>query len=513
VALSGGGWRAQAAAVGFLKALHASGEIGSIAAISSNSGGSWANTQYAFSEEYYNAVNTEEPATMYTNWLENYFKMFDAENYSAASEDAEVVAKFVRPLSHEIADYVMGAVGQSLKWESFISSMLDLNTPDNFSSKSATPANRRGLSTAEIIVATTLTRDGELDKDQGTDQLLINGKTPERQTIPLALVVPPTGESEWFSPQFPISDMEVQQKSAHFWQSNKGPSRLPMNIPSVGKAASMSSAAAGVLGTPSLLEAAANGLVGSVLGTVAKDAIADSHLEGMAVCSGPDDNCQYPSMRLLDGGYADDSGIALLVGRLQATHPGKNLRIAAMDSDWCTEAKKEGLSCDASLNYNWGDLFGNQSWSNGNVNVNGIDVPSVSAQIFDPTLTHVTKHGILVCPFDPAGQTCGQHSYSLKETTTIDNPVWGVKAGTKVQFFILDINSQLSTTVVPADVESKGKTSDEYSQLAQTVYKSLTANDVGKNAFTAFFADKQAGEDAVRTASALFEDPNAPTLE
>merc|ERR1719240_949837 len=67
--------------------------------------------------------------------------------------------------------------------------------------------------------------------------------------------------------------------------------------------------------------------------------------------------CQFPSMRLMDGGITDDSAIALLVAKLQRAWGMKTtLRVAALNSDECD--KTSGTkNCRAGSAYNFATLF------------------------------------------------------------------------------------------------------------------------------------------------------------
>lgn len=272
--------------------------------------------------------------------------------------------------------------------------------------------------------------------------------------------------------------MTVKNEVDFLWESSKGNDRLALELPTVGKAAAMSSAAAGILAAPQLLRHVIEEKAGDVAGFAFFEGVISLNLQSLGVCTGPDKSstCDFPSLRLLDGGYTDNSGVALLVGKMQKERGvGVPLRIAVLNSDGCL-AGVTSLTCEDAAAGNWGDLFGVQSWQPGFMNFEGVNVPSVDAQVFaTPSAAALFA--------TPLNITKGPHlmTYTAIHATTIDAPDWGVKEGTTVELINFQINSPLSMITTPHDKQHAG----QFAELAQDVYDVLHSTSLLRDFFAA----------------------------
>jgi len=286
-----------------------------------------------------------------------------------------------------------------------------------------------------------------------------------------------TDDSGWYSPRYPIGNMTVKNEAEYLWDASLGQAPLALDLPTLGKAAAMSSAAAGILAAPQLLRYVIEEKAGDVAGYAAFEGLINLNLQSLAVCTGPrpSSGCAFPSLRLLDGGYSDNSGVALLIGKMQKEHGvGTPLRLALLNSDGCVEGVASKLCQDAAAG-NWGDLFGVQSWKPGFMDFEGIYVPSVNSQVFA-----TPSPGSLFAT--PLNITNGTHpmTYTALTATTIDAPEWGVKEGTTVELFNFQINSPISMITTPHDKQN----APQFADLAQDVYDILQSTGLLKDFFT-----------------------------
>jgi len=210
----------------------------------------------------------------------------------------------------EQAQMLNAAAVSHFSWELFIGAMLDEYTPQ----LSVSPANvLPGHLDADLLVCTAISQ-GSILSTSSYSRVTVDGVAPPETLIPVAWHIPATASQSsgaaWWSPKYRISSMQVTQRRRRRNTRSSGLAEA-LSSPTVGKAAAMSSAAAGFLGSSSLLNSGLTQLLVDKL-----------NLQGMAVCGGslsadhPRD-CDYPSVRLIDGGFADDSGIATVVAKLQ----------------------------------------------------------------------------------------------------------------------------------------------------------------------------------------------------
>jgi len=528
VAFSGGGWRSQAASIGFAKALWESNQLPLVDTMGSVSGGSWFSMQYAYSEEFFNNVNSKSPTDTYLEWLNNYYQMFNKQTTTAAHHSIIAsVAETLGELSPTLMDYLDGAAGANMNWEVFINQMLESqpwgdNTTSTFTSQNASMDNRKGNDYTDLLICTNLAQEGQMMSNQGHTKIKINaaGAPDTFNVVPMAWHVPGTGRgtaAKWLTPQYDISSMTVEDDPAFPWQSsqtgtrrllgtgldtdtgNDSDGQLVLSEPSVGKAAAMSSAAAGILGAPALLENATAQVRGILNPATTAQTIRAIGLQDMAVCAGDEPEihkCQWPNVRLLDGGFSDDGGIALMIGKMQKEKGvGVPLRIAALDTGQCNSDADSLKPCYGSSSYNLWSLFGQgygKNWKEGYVHAGPYimpNSPSVNATIFDKKvpeeqLTHT--YNAIPNSNNPSVLNSKNMSYSVLNVTTVEQKAWGIKAGTPVEIFSLHVNSGLSTELVASKDDSAVK-NDQYADLGQRVYDVLTRS--GTNVLQKFFQD------------------------
>jgi len=494
VAYSGGGWRAQAASIGFAKALHQQGITQKLSAVSSVSGGTWFSSQYTFSQSFQDAVHSQQPKDFYTTWLKGYYPIVDPPSQQLPDDFLtkmkDVVTKIAQSFSsyygetlkllsnkfaRDVADgetdgqLADGAISHALTWELFVTDMIDTFTT-GLGAKSATQDNRASGTSYDVLFCTSMASQSQMS---GPFKKLSNiriGFETVQPLYPAAWLLGSDGKGTWKSPQ-PLSTMSVEYTSSSLsgWWSTPPSSQLVLDTPSIGKVTSMSSAAVGALGSPQLQQEAVSAkfqgseMEGNAVRAVVAGLDELGLVQGMAVCSNNVTDCEYPSVRLLDGGYTDDSGIALLVSRLQAKY-GVNtpLRIAALDSDQCYNATDLHASCATNVEYEAEFLYVNtHERAAEKRQVYGVPMPNKA--IFDHDWSKPSIKDVHVAS--------NNMTYHIGAYKTIENQLFGVQAGTQVTLMVFNINSMLSTILV-----NKGTSQTEnYADLAQQTFEAASA--------------------------------------
>jgi len=521
VAFSGGGWRAQAAAFGFGKALYKSRTLPQVDTIASVSGGSWANLQMAFSERFFAGVEGTheaqdlsvsqqdeagclETCQFYRQWMETYYRVQSpAEARANGNAMTAAVSEFVEMLSPKYAEMLIWVVGNNFNWEEFITDMINAYTP-GIAERAATAGNRQGQQHTDLLICTSLPSVSQLSGDDGLTT--VGGKTHPGPVMPVGFIVPGRNRGsqgeKWWSPQQQLNDLQVKTHSYWWWDSTE---KLTAGLPSpisVGKATAMSSAAVGFLSSPPMTTnyaessasvgqgdvAAALGL-GDLGGYAASSVAYEAGLQDLGVCTGPDmHNCEFPSVRLMDGGITDDSAIALLVAKLQRAWPDQTLRVAALNSDECLPPKNGApKDCRAGSAYNFATLFEGETpkilvgWETGKAWMGGkVFMDTINTTIFESMSENTIGQEIP----DGYGMT-----YTLTTLLTTDAPKWGIKAGSKVEILELHINSLLGDQPLGLKENQNSVQGPEdttaFGLLAQHVEEVLTRTDALKNFFDA----------------------------
>jgi hypothetical protein len=422
LSVSGNGLMAEAAAAGMLRALSQTGILEQLATISSVSGGSWFNTQFGFSEDYFNGVvNASTPIdTFYTSY------------------QGKAMAGFG------------GATNPT--WEAMITAMYN-----GFSTGlDVTPAlneNRAGNKHADLLFCTTLNGASLLSDNSTVVQLSStsgsNG-TNAFYSNPAFWLVPTTGSASW---SVPGVDLSAAMWTADFQSSTNASHVLP--APTVTKIGAMSSAANGITANPQL----------SALMTPQSQysALFGEKYPGNGVCTTPGETCSFPSMMAIDGCYSDNLGFALNVGYLQKKFPGKKLRLMAVSSLICDRTADP--TCIAGVN---GSAFRSFFADSPYPTVEGwlpAVVPGPNRTIFAESLTDEQALG------QQTGH--GGMTFVTGTFTTVQNDHFGVAAGTKVSIIVLNVNGPQYLQPVGPGVPAGGVAG--LSSVATNAYKSMNA--------------------------------------
>lgn len=206
----------------------------------------------------------------------------------------------------------------------------------------------------------------------------------------------------------------------------------------------MSSAANGAAGAPEIRARSQTASdfcnffpcpTGELQGNVAESAICSDSRQGA--------HCAFPSVRLIDGCYSDNTGLALNIGHLQRKHPGNQLNLFVVNSNQCDRTKD--THCIQSIRESsFRNLFTNspypaiasEGWINGGA---GISVPTVDRVVFKEVITDEQALG------EPVnhGWAVGNSDVTVMTGTftTVENRAFGVSAGSTVRLVVFNANS------------------------------------------------------------------------
>jgi len=413
LSLSGNGIMAEAGATGALRALYETGNLDGLSTISSVSGGSWFNTQFGFSGDYFTGVIGTAPGSAdIVSWYQSY--------------------------QGKAMPGLFGAFGAGITtWEGIIGGMYGWDKANL--DKPALAKNRAGFQKADLLFCTSFAGASSLMSDNSTVvQMTANG-TVMSETVPAFWRVPgssTSGVSNWNIPD-----------------AHSGPHADPSDLRSLawnieGDSSQMTSDEATVLPTPTVskigaMSSAANGITANpVLSAAFTPASAYSSMFGSGinpdngVCTSanePEFKCQFPSMMAMDGCYSDNLGFALNVGYLQKKHPGKKLRLMSVSSEMC-DRTTDPTCLESVKGSSFRSLFADSPYPTTEGWLPAI-VPGPNRTIFAESITDMQALG---------QQTgAGGMTFTTGTFTTIENTRFGVAAGTTVAILTLNLNGPL----------------------------------------------------------------------
>jgi len=419
LSVSGNGLMAEAAAAGTLRALSQTGILEQLSTISSVSGGSWFNTQFGFSEDYFNGViNTSTPIdTFYTSY-------------------------------QGIAMSGLGGA-TSPTWEGMITAMYEAFS----SGLSATPAlngNRAGNKNADLLFCTTLNGESLMSDNSTVVQLSSTSGASAFYSNPAFWLVPTTGSASW---SVPGVDLSAAKWTAGSESTTDASQILP--TPTVTKIGAMSSAANGITANPELSA--------RMTPQSQYSALFGDKNPSNGVCTTPAETCSFPSMMAIDGCYSDNLGFALNVGYLQKKFPGNKLRLMAVSSLICDRTADP--TCIAGVNVSaFRSFFADSPYPSAEGWLPAI-VPGPNRTIFAESITDEQALG------QQTGH--GGMTFVTGTFTTVQNDYFGVAAGTKVSIIILNVNGPQYLQPVGPGVPAGGVAG--LSSVADSAYKSVNA--------------------------------------
>jgi hypothetical protein len=501
-ASSGGGWRAQAASIGFsnlfgragLLPTAGSGQGGSsankIESISTNSGASWFSAQFFYSENFYERVMTiddgdgEESAATMRNLVYEWMTKYEEYQQIVANKNSDT-DDYIDIASWdptEYTEFLKLLMNLDIDWGTFITGMLDyvaknVYNDNEFASVLATPNNRIAplQETAQLIHSSLVPQTSLNSK--------LNSLGPSSKegfkysgVLPVTYSVGNDGAEYRIAGNHdkddPLQVYQSDQEYFYEWKDYKEygiyPNRPETLIPADGtnvgvfntdffggntkatQAASISSAEKGGFSSsnPSLFTQVTSWEYNN-LDEIEKKPFYAATVGGFesGEATGVSVPTQWPNQgneldgRFVDGGFSDNTALAQTIAYYQArpnADLNKVLRIILSNND--TNSKKE-LNPD---NAEVVKFFANDENK-------GIppgesfwcecqENPHASAQIFSETVT--------LEQFKAQTKPVGQFLTNRLSGKTITNPLWGIKGGQKVEILVIATDVDIPTTVI-----------------------------------------------------------------
>jgi len=213
------------------------------------------------------------------------------------------------------------------------------------------------------------------------------------------------------------------------------------NPAATSKLAAISSAAVGVF----------SGLVPSALAQVASlvlhenqaecsDIYSDPIFDGLSVCSQWPESCCATDGRFVDGGFTDNPALAMNIANFQKSgNISTTLKVVLTNTNIWNDASYSTSMILSYFNttFNQGVPPGEYIWAPEQV------APWPSSQIFDTYLDATMLHYSM----DPTSNDSNVTT-TLLNGTTLNNPMYGVQAGQKVDILLISINSNVPTIIV-----------------------------------------------------------------
>jgi len=470
-----------AASMGFARAFSRVGffERDDLAAVGSNSGGSWFLTRFAYEADFFHAVTQGSMAAFYNFTL----KMFEGYNefvdLQPPPPPTDILTRFITAFidildgvglkNSDLEIYSRAALGiaeHGYSWKNFSTNLY----PQSVATLPATMQTRGGLKGPQLnfqissLPAAYVETQGAFGKTKLDIQWLLRSPSEEvanqdgtyAGALPLQWVVP--GESTsasangagWFQPgdsegnfhadfvglrRSLVPDPDPNFKSVE-------PTALPMDL-NVTMVGAMSSAAVGLMGSPLMLLQALKhyGVLEAVmesrlpfLDCAFKDVLygrVNVGVSRLAICSGgegPFDRCPHPETKYADGVYVDNLAAAQTVANLQSKFGRKApIRLVLTDNN----GPEDGPRADIAALFD-----GLNGVEPGAFTPSMFGILAPSPQIFEANYTDLDWTNVSAS----GGRTFQVANIS---TTTILNPTFDVLDGTPIEVLIFAIDTDL----------------------------------------------------------------------
>uniref|UniRef100_A0A7S4SGG9 PLA2c domain-containing protein n=1 Tax=Ditylum brightwellii TaxID=49249 RepID=A0A7S4SGG9_9STRA len=506
---SGGGHRAMFSAIGYARAFYNGGILDdpSLQVAGANSGGSWFLTQFAFSESFFNSVTTGNLDDLVEQWLLSASEFYnvsciDLDKFEENSSYEDIKSLQFMPCQSQVhhakslltsvsvlsfmdtsradadldaaVSYVKTILRSKINWAEFIIQTLNTTTPD-MADAVASPAGRvGGLKTPWLHFQAAIAGSGFTNKGTVSNYGSVgNSRTTPAASLPHQFIVPSLSSGkDTMQSSYQAIPAQMKLRSSFVYQTpNSTVDWLQLketqetietstnslgeqsNPPKATLVASMSSAAAGFVGTPmGLFESLKQRLPSAVYDAVLaaytlfsvtgsipgnkyiSDFITDS--TNLAVCTSPatssgvPEECTYPYQRMIDGVYVDNMALAQTVGEMQKRFPKQQLRFITVNN-----------SPKLGANYDTQRIFANSQFTKGikpgEVIPSGLGPSAPSCQAFEADWEDINEQYQLV------GEGAGNITYVEVTTKTVENPAYGIQAGTIVNLLMFDTISEM----------------------------------------------------------------------
>lgn len=494
---SGGGWRALSVAMGFARLFQRAGLLAAtdLASVACNSGGCWFLSLFAYSEKFYEETIGSESIEAVTERVLTRVLQPMGNEKSAAGCRTPCSATFQAAQGDWACNPCLAASHHQWNWKNFVKYMLaegaeveatelksimadkqsrvglkgptllfqTANLTSTYVHKRANAyvANRLNflnydkdnISARRCAYYTTGTFTGEDVLDYVPLQFVIPGESvTDKDEVPQWVAPPkaPKATAIVLSRKAEACTRPTKAQDANYKYHNQS---IPLPFggsPTVVEVAAASSAAAGFLGSPGVVEGAQY--------TVKGAAVSTNQQEGMSVCADSttiNKTCQYPSARLVDGAFVDNIATAMTVANLQRRYKNQPLRLVLTDAAELPSPVnyanvtdiRELFRSTTRPDKEPGDLVANYA---------GLPGKRPLPIVFDDTYEEIEWGELSV-------GTTGSLGFAQLQTKTVENGAFDVAKGTVVELLIFSSRSKLHA------MERKPK---DYAELANAIASS-----------------------------------------
>jgi len=474
-ATSGGGWRSMMVAMGFANAFESKAKLftsGRLTNIAANSGGSWFLANFAYNHNFQKKVIFSDPQSLgrFSSELMGAYDALISQNYKGKAE----VIKMVEMLPHVIpgSDQYNGLVavgGHKWLWSNMVAAMLESFPSSKYiSGRSASESQRRGLTGPTL----------HFQSSQLTSAYVKQGSTKEMQsaylmdgnknladqagglpTVPTQYIVSgsvgPSIKTGWHYPRSTRYDYHATQVTSQLLPPVIGTEKIPFvplpASPSIAEVAAASSAVLGFLGSP---------MLGSQTGIPSSVGSLET-LHGLSVCGGPLDKdgfCDLQYAKLADGGFNDNMAVAQSIAVMQdlygKTHPLKLV---------LTDAPHFPYNITLKALFDWNASIAPGDFMTGVEYSASPGIHVTSPQVFKAKWSSLDMPGVEYGWRDIAcqgGEPCPFKVFRsvVVKTETVDNPAYGVVAGTPIDLLMFQASSSTLGDFTTGRVFSYGET-------------------------------------------------------
>jgi len=546
-ATSGGGWRAMAGSMAFSNVFYQAGlfsdDSSSFTGVSSNSGGTWFSTQFFYSQEFFDAMkgSPQEVAYFFTEWMDTYKNLVPQDMLTSHGrhKKCEQVRDSIIDTNFNLA---MGEYNRCVamreqpecsatdaSWACYVDNMLRTASADygdaNFADVEMTPGNRLAPLQSTFLAAMIGLSSSALNRE-GRNECTYLGPSNTRNeeiyntVLPLPFVVS-NDSAEWLGDYLTGSRTYIDVCSAQFddyeeyYDEGEGSTTISYPVPRRGpdaydalsdpfggspnvvQIAASSSAAGGATSplTGGLYMQMFNMYLGVSQGT--SSAVYNSGVTDWAsVCSQwPEtEYCEQNDAQFVDGGNVDNPALVSSIAAYQK-ESGTSTKLKVV-----LNVHNQGANLD-------GDFPQFLAYFATDFNID---------QCVEPVSCPVAPGGYLILPNDgaynpiPSPQIFAeevrdadlrdalqdldgtQSQYATFELTTIDNPVYGIEGGQKVDLLVFMLNYDVTTFIF-----TEGQV-DEYTPILSDMIVDIASSDDVLEVVQTFF-----GTDAVDSSESL----------
>lgn len=456
VAFAGGGWRAHTGHAGWTMSLLEDGAytldhaFENVQTLSSNSGGTWFLSMLSYSDSYRASIEGSGAFDNYISpqgYLGQERALFD--DFEATLVDSNWCPfEQSEPLFYFYCRLASLAGDGALVWSDIVSNIVfqpfGMNQAFEKSPMLLSDSRQGWAADKSLLIAATMLTDHVIltETDYLLDKLyydaVLSSGTPQQVNVtPVTFASVQSGKTA--PPVLSAGGFNLTYQDADFGDQAGGEfvnSALVSDTAPVLLAASASSAAVGALASYSVLLDNGYDHLTWELAYELSDLAVPVNLRSPITSGTPfaqtvDELASSSSARLADGGYLDNSAVAQLVSFLQSNDQAADFQIVAFDNVQTLYTPPAGVAAGAEMGLSIALLFGeggqNQACAGSGKDKFCVSVPA--QQVFTLDDPNTTMQPTWSWPTE--SEAAPILSYTQYKVTTIDNPTFGLMAGSQ----------------------------------------------------------------------------------